>query len=84
MPTVHLRFFASARAAAGIDEQRVVLPIGATIQDALEFVTAAPGQPIDRVLARCSFLVNTIATTDRETELDDGDTVDVMPPFAGG
>jgi molybdopterin synthase sulfur carrier subunit len=84
VPTVHLRFFASARAAAGVDEQRVLLPAGATIDDALGYVTGAPGQPIDRVLARCSFLVNTIATTDRGTALSDGDTVDVMPPFAGG
>ena len=84
MTSVHLRFFASARAAAGTDGQRVELWAGATIQDALELVAAAPGQPIDRVLARCSFLVNTVATTDRATALSDGDTVDVMPPFAGG
>lgn len=84
MPDVNLRFFASARAAAGVEQQRLALPFGATIDDALRIVTAAQGSPLDRVLARCSFLVNTIATTDRATALADGDTVDVMPPFAGG
>lgn len=84
MPTVRLRFFASARAAAGVAEQQLSLPAGATIDDALALVPAAPGQPLEGVLSRCSFLVNTVATTDRGTPLGDGDLVDVMPPFAGG
>ena len=84
VPNVRLRFFASARAATGLDELELALPAGATITDSLARVAAAPGQPLDRVLARCSFLVNTVATTDRDTVLDDGDIIDVMPPFAGG
>jgi molybdopterin synthase sulfur carrier subunit len=36
------------------------------------------------VIAKCSFLVNGIAETDRSRVLIDGDTVDVLPPFAGG
>ena len=84
MAIVRLRFFASARAATGLDEQSVSLPAGSTIAQTLARVTAAPGQPLERVLARCSFLVNSVSTTDRETVLGDGDTVDVLPPFAGG
>ncbi|WP_328796251.1 MoaD/ThiS family protein [Marisediminicola senii] len=84
MPDVRMRFFASARAATGLDETTLSLPTGATIGDALSRLDAAPGQPLDRVLARCSFLVNAVATTDRAVTLGDGDLVDVMPPFAGG
>lgn len=81
---VTVRFFASARAATGMDEVRLELPPLASIADALQQVTAAPGQPLEQVLSRCSFLVNAVSTTDRATELSDGDVIDVMPPFAGG
>lgn len=81
---VTVRFFASARAATGVDELRLALPDGASISDALQQLTAAPGQPLEQVLSRCSFLVNAISTTDRTTTLSDGDVIDVMPPFAGG
>lgn len=36
------------------------------------------------VLAKCSFLVNGIAEPDTSRMLQEGDTVDVLPPFAGG
>ena len=81
---VTLRFFASARAATGVDELRLALPANASISDALHQMTAAPGQPLGQVLSRCSFLVNAVSTTDRATRLSDGDVIDVMPPFAGG
>lgn len=71
---VHVRFFAAARSATGIDELNLE---AATIDHAL-------ARWDDPVLARCSFLVNGIATTDRGRRLADGDTLDVMPPFAGG
>jgi len=84
LTAVHVRFFASARAAAGVDELTLELPAGASIADALGRVPAAPGQPLERVLARCSFLVNAVSTSDRARRLADGDVIDVMPPFAGG
>lgn len=36
------------------------------------------------VVDKCSFLVNGIAEEDRSRLLVDGDTLDVLPPFAGG
>ncbi len=81
---VTVRFFASAKAATGVDDVRLGLPSGASIADALRQLTAAPGQPLEQVLSRCSFLVNAVSTTDRATKLSDGDVIDVMPPFAGG
>lgn len=84
LTTVHVRLFASARAAAGVDELALELPAGASIADALGKIPAAPGQPLAQVLARCSFLVNAVSTSDRAVPLADGDVIDVMPPFAGG
>jgi molybdopterin converting factor small subunit len=91
--TVTLRFFAAARAAAGASERVVTLDDPATIAAALERVGS--GHPpleragfdraeFDSVIARCSFLLNEVATTDRAQTLRDGDVLDILPPFAGG
>ncbi|WP_035321555.1 MoaD/ThiS family protein, partial [Brevibacterium sp. VCM10] len=44
----------------------------------------AAGTQAATVLSRSSFLVNSVAATDKSVPLADGDTVDVLPPFAGG
>ncbi|WP_435079844.1 MoaD/ThiS family protein [Clavibacter michiganensis] len=36
------------------------------------------------VLARCTYLVEGVATTDCDAPLTDGSAVDVLPPFSGG
>lgn len=79
--TVTARFFAAAEEAVGAAELTLELPRGASIRDALATASAARSHP---VLDRCSFLLNTLATTDVATELHDGDLLDVLPPFAGG
>ncbi|HEX4399996.1 MAG TPA: MoaD/ThiS family protein [Galbitalea sp.] len=71
---VKVRFFAAARAAVGASTASV--PAGT-----LESVLAAFEFP---VIAKCSFLVNGVAEADRSRGLVEGDTVDVLPPFAGG
>jgi molybdopterin converting factor small subunit len=40
--------------------------------------------PLERLLARSSFLLNEVAVRDRSAVLSPGDVVDVLPPFAGG
>ena len=79
--TVTARFFAAAEEAVGSAERALELPSGATIRDAL---ATASGTVLHPVLGRCSFLVNSHATTDYETELRAGDLLDILPPFAGG
>ncbi|MGO2751604.1 MAG: MoaD/ThiS family protein [Pseudoclavibacter sp.] len=39
---------------------------------------------IAEVLARCSFLVDGVRTSDPESSIAPGASVDVLPPFAGG
>ncbi|MHA7290122.1 MoaD/ThiS family protein [Arthrobacter sp. MDT3-24] len=88
---MNVRYFAAARAAAGVEEELFVLPAGATVADLLEAVLAvdraepaAGTPPLQRILSRSSFLLNEVAVRDRTTVLNPGDVVDVLPPFAGG
>lgn len=81
MTVTTMRFFAAARAAAGVDETTVD---AATLDQALRGFDAVDP---DRWLAlqeRCSYLVDGLSTRDRSTPLDGVALVDVMPPFAGG
>lgn len=82
--SVRVRYFAAAKAALGRagDEFDDLpdLPDLAALEARL--VASAPGA--SEVLARCSYLVDGVSTTDRATPLPTGATVDVLPPFAGG
>ncbi|MEU0335751.1 MoaD/ThiS family protein [Streptomyces sp. NPDC006193] len=84
MPKVTVRYWAAAKAAAGVAEE----PCEAdTLAGALAAVrTRHPGE-LTRVLQRCSFLVDggPVGTRAHETvRLAEGGTVEVLPPFAGG
>ncbi|MGE3285240.1 MAG: MoaD/ThiS family protein [Pseudonocardia sp.] len=82
--TVEVRYFAAARAAAGVDAEKVVVDDGATVADVLVAVRAAHGDGFARVLDRCSFLLDEVAVRDRATPLGAASALDVLPPFAGG
>lgn len=88
---MNVRYFAAARAAAGVEEERFDLPAGSTVEDLLAAVLGmerplppAGTPPLPRILSRSSFLLNEVAVRDRTTVLNPGDVVDVLPPFAGG
>ena len=80
---VTVRYFAAARAAAGVESETVALRSGATIAQLVENL-AKRGNPLATVLRRCSYLHDGIAVRDEATVLSAGDMVDVLPPFAGG
>lgn len=82
--TVAVRYFAAARAAAGVEIEKIQLPSGATVDAALAALREQHGAELARVLERCSFLLDEVAVRDRTTVLGDGATLDVLPPFAGG
>ena len=82
--TVTVRYFAAARAAAGVECEPVVVPAGTTVDILLKTVRAAHGDELARVLDRCSFLLDEVAVRDRELAVHDGAVLDVLPPFAGG
>jgi molybdopterin converting factor small subunit len=86
-----VRYFAAARAAAGLEEERFDLTPGstmATLWDAVLGVQRpAPPEgtpPLARILARSSFLLNEVAVRRSTVALKPDDVVDVLPPFAGG
>jgi molybdopterin converting factor small subunit len=82
--TVIIRYFAAARAESGIDEETVSSPTPATLSAVLDDAVARHGEGLRRVLSRCSYLRNATAVHDVAATLDDGDQLDVLPPFAGG
>ena len=79
-----VRYFAAARAAAGVETEAVDVPPGATVDILLKAVRAAHGDVLGRVLDRCSFLLDEVAVRDRSVAVPAGATLDVLPPFAGG
>ncbi len=76
-----VRYFAAARAAAGVTEESVA---GANLAALRAALVAAHGEPLGRVLTSASFLVDGVAWRDLDAPLPPGSTVDVLPPFAGG
>ncbi|MFF7770722.1 MoaD/ThiS family protein [Streptomyces massasporeus] len=84
MPKVTVRYWAAAKAAAGVAEEPYE---AATLAEALAGVRERHSGELERVLRRCSFLVDgdPVGTRGHETvRLADGGTVEVLPPFAGG
>jgi molybdopterin converting factor small subunit len=80
---VNVRYFAAARAAAGNDEETIRLRPGTTLA---ELVVGLSGRDenLAKVLRRCSFLRDGVAVRDDTVALSDAQTIDVLPPFAGG
>ncbi|ULE35347.1 MoaD/ThiS family protein [Mycobacterium sp. IDR2000157661] len=80
---VTVRYFAAARAAAGNDEETIRLQPATTLAELVASLSAR-GENLAKVLLRCSFLCNGVAVRDDTMVLSDAQTVDVLPPFAGG
>jgi molybdopterin converting factor small subunit len=80
---VNVRYFAAARAAAGLEQETVSVTSGATVTDLLAVLRARDPR-LATVLDRCSFLCDGIAVRDAGRALETNQTVDVLPPFAGG
>lgn len=87
MAIVTLHYWAAAKDAAGVAEEKVE---ASTLAEALAAGLAAAGEKSGRlseVLARSSFLVNGEPAGKRSPEsitLVDDAVVEVLPPFAGG
>jgi molybdopterin converting factor small subunit len=79
-----LRFWAAAKAAAGVAEE----PYDAdTLAAALDRARAAHGDALVRVIERSTFVVDGAPVGGRPHDtvlLTEGGTVEVLPPFAGG
>ncbi|MGZ6791755.1 MAG: MoaD/ThiS family protein [Mycobacteriales bacterium] len=79
-----VRYFAAARAAAGVAEEAVD---ATTLAAALDEVRARHGERLTRVLSVCSFVVDEAPVGGRDhadVPLGPDAVVDCLPPFAGG
>lgn len=86
--TVTLRYWASARAAAGVDHDVVEVSGPVTLAEILARAVALhPGSRLSDVLAVCSVLVGDRPVGSAEPEdvvVEPGASVEFLPPFAGG
>jgi molybdopterin converting factor small subunit len=80
---LHVRYFAAARAAAGMEAETLDVPEGTSVKD-LVGQLGARSPELASVLDRCSFLCDGVAVRNRAEPLRTNQTVDVLPPFAGG
>jgi molybdopterin converting factor small subunit len=60
----------------------VVRP-GTTVAELVDRL-AVRGTGLATVLSRCSYLCDGVAVREETAPLRSGDTIDVLPPFAGG
>ena len=82
--TIQVRYFAGARAAAGVPEETLSVQAGSTISDVLNTLSTRHGETLQRVLTAASYLVDGVAVRDKSNLVTDGIQLDVLPPFAGG
>ncbi len=78
-----MHYFAGAGAAAGLDDEVVEVPDGATVDELAALLGQRHGERLARVLASSTFLVDEVPGG-RHRALAGARRVDVLPPFAGG
>jgi molybdopterin converting factor small subunit len=78
---VTVRYFAGARAAAGVETE---IRTAATLEELVGQLVDDHGARLERVLTACSFLVDGTSARVPGTTLGADAVVDVLPPFAGG
>ena len=81
--TITVRYFAAARAAAGSESEQLAVRTGATVGELVDTLGGRSPE-LARVLSRCSYLCDGMAVRDQAQPLQAGNTIDVLPPFAGG
>lgn len=86
--TVTVRYYAAARAAAGVEDEQFPVAAGATVASVLADSVVRHGADLDRVLARSSVLLDGVAVHSgpaaARAAVAPGRSLDVLPPFAGG
>ena len=79
-----IRYFAGAKAAAGVGDEQLSLSPESTVDDVLKLVRDRHGDRLARVLTASSLLLDGVAVRDTTIPVGGGLELDVLPPFAGG
>jgi len=74
-----VRYFAAAAEAAGVEDEVLV---AGTVGELKAVLIERYGEPMKKVLASGSFLVDGVVSRDDSVLI--GTRIDVLPPFAGG
>jgi len=77
---IEVRYFAAARAAAGVSVECVAPD---SLSAILKHISANNAQ-LAHVIDQCSFLVDSVAVHDMDMAINAGSFIDVLPRFAGG
>lgn len=80
---VTVRYFAAARAAAGAESETLTVRPDATVAELIDNLAGRDAR-LAKVLSRCCYLCAGVAVRDNSATLRADDTIDVLPPFAGG
>ena len=85
---IRVRYWAAARAAAGRAEEEIAVPGPVTLAELRDEVVARhPGGRLPDVVRVCSVLVGERPVSSEDPAavvVRPGDTVEFLPPFAGG
>ncbi len=85
---ITVRYWASAKAAAGVATDALAVSGPVTLTDVVRRAAALhPGSRLPQVLEACSVLVGDRPVASREPDavlVGPGETVEFLPPFAGG
>jgi len=77
---VEVRYFAAARAAAGVDMAFFKpAPLNSIIADA-----CSDNPALSHVISQCSFLIDSVVVHNENIQVNSGSVIDVLPRFAGG
>jgi len=80
---VTVRYFGAARGAAGVESETVTSDADTSLAELAQQLAERNGG-LAAVLARCSYLCDGVAVRDTAARVQTGQTIDVLPPFAGG
>lgn len=87
-PPITVRYWASARAAAGVETDALAVSGPVSLADVVRRAAALhPGTRLPGVLEACSVLLGDQPVKSRDPEqvsVQPGQTVEFLPPFAGG
>ena len=79
-----VRYFASARAATGVPEEKVPAEDAPTLGALRTTLASGHGERLAAILTMASFLVDGVSCRTDDYALPADAVVDVLPPFAGG
>lgn len=80
--SVTVRYWAGARAAAGVEQEQVPMPAGRDLGGLIADLGVHHPQLV--AVLRVATILRDGLALDRQARLEDGELLEVLPPFAGG